>query len=57
MILRVTTTNDDLSDFDKLFDLHKQALLATEKVVFDLSRFGFLRQNAVAFLGGLQRLI
>jgi signal transduction histidine kinase len=57
MILRVTTTNDDLSDFDKLFDLHRQAISATEKVVFDLSRCGFLRQNAVAFLGGLQRLI
>ena len=57
LILNVPTINDDLSDFDNLFSLWDQANGDFLEVVFDFSRCGFLRQNAVAFLGGLARLI
>ncbi len=57
LILNVPTINDDLSDFDKLFDLWNQANDDSLDVTFDFSRCGFLRQNAVAFLGGLAHLI
>ena len=57
VVLNVTTINDDLSDFDKLFDLWNQANDDFLDVAFDFSRCRFLRHNAVAFLGGLTRLI
>ena len=57
VVLNVPTINDDLSDFDKLFDLWNQANDDFLDVAFDFSRCRFLRHNAVAFLGGLTRLI
>lgn len=55
--LNVPTINDDLSDFDNLFALWNQANDDSLVVTFDFSRCWFLKQNAVAFLGGLGRLI
>jgi signal transduction histidine kinase len=57
VILNVPTINDELSDFDKLFTLWNQANDDFGDVTFDFSHCWFLRHNAVAFLGGLARLI
>jgi len=40
-----------------LFDIWRQVSDDSLEVAFDFSRCGFLRQNAVAFLGGLAQLI
>lgn len=55
--LRVPTLNDEPGDFRKLFELW-QTLKTYEssEIIFDFSNCRFLRQNAVAFLGGLARL-
>ena len=51
------TINDSLSDFDYLFDLWSQMHKDRLNVIFDFTYCRFLRQNAVAFLGGLARSI
>jgi histidine kinase/DNA gyrase B/HSP90-like ATPase len=53
----IPTINDDFSDFDRLFALWEQLNRQDLDVTFDFSGCGFLRQNAVAFLGGLVRLV
>jgi hypothetical protein len=53
----VPTINDEQHDFDRLFSLWDQANDDSLEVAFDFSYCGFLRQNAVAFIGGLARLI
>jgi len=55
--LQIPTINDAQSDFDRLFELWQQSLGSHQDVRFDFSNCGFLRPNAVAFLGGLARLI
>lgn len=57
-ILWVPTLNDTPADFIQLFQLW-QVIKASDSptFVFDFSSCQFLRQNAVAFLGGLARLI
>lgn len=55
--LSVPTLNDRAEDFDRLFHLWQQANDDFQEVIFDFSRCKFLRQNAVAFVGGLARLI
>lgn len=57
MIVHIPTINDDPSDFDRLFALWGQVNGDGLDVTFDFSQCGFLRQNAVAFLGGLARLV
>jgi len=57
MIVHVPTINDEPWDFDRLFALWDQVSGDGLEVTFDFSRCGFLRQNTVAFLGGLARLI
>ncbi len=58
VILRIPTINDYSSDFIKLFKLREQVEKCKGiEVIFDFSKCGFLRQNAVAFIGGLARLI
>ena len=57
MTVQVPTINDRQSDFDTLFRLWAEVNDDELEVTFDFSRCGFLRQNAVAFLGGLARLI
>lgn len=56
-LLEVPTLNDSAWDFDQLFALWNQANSYYENVHFDFSQCRFLRPNAVAFLGGLARLI
>ncbi len=56
--LKVPTLNDDKADFIRMFRLWQQIRgTHTPKVIFEFSGCYFLRQNAVAFLGGLARLI
>lgn len=55
--IHVPTINDSSSDFDSLFRLWQQVNGDGRDVTFDFSQCWFLRQNAVAFLGGLARLI
>ncbi len=57
-ILRVPTLNDDRDDCSQLFLLWQEAHALEHPIVkVDFSSCRFLRQNAVAFLGGLARLI
>ncbi|TAG65351.1 MAG: hypothetical protein EAZ25_16335 [Oscillatoriales cyanobacterium] len=55
--LNIPTINDNLNDFDNLFQLLEQLNEDCSEVIIDFSKCFFLRQNAVAFLGGLIRLI
>jgi len=55
--VHVPTVNDRLKDFDALFSLWQFTNGDNLDVTFDFSQCHFLRQNAVAFLGGLARLI
>jgi hypothetical protein len=55
LILKIPTINDNPKDFDYLFQLWQQVQEDTKEIIFDFSRCNFLRQNAVAFLGGLAR--
>jgi hypothetical protein len=57
IVLEVPTLNDSAWHFEQLFALWEQANDYYETVRFDFSRCHFLRPNAVAFLGGLARLI
>src|SRR5574341_431575 len=55
--ISIPTLNDDPSDFEHLFSIWNRVTDYFEDVYFDFSRCHFLRPNAVAFLGGLARLI
>ena len=55
--LQIPTINDTPSDFDELFELWGIVQGCSSNVTFDFSRCEFLRPNAVAFLGGLARLV
>lgn len=57
LIINIPTINDELNDFDHLFKLWHQLNQNYIEVTFDFSQCRFLRPNAVAFLGGLIRLI
>lgn len=57
MEINVPTINDDRHDFDRLFGLWNQVNEAHLDVIFRFKHCGFLRQNAVAFIGGISRLI
>ncbi len=56
-VIQVPTLNDGAADFKRMFDIWSQVNDYFEDVRFDFSHCGFLRPNAVAFLGGLARLI
>jgi signal transduction histidine kinase len=57
-ILRIPTLNDKKADFIKLFQLGEGAVaVKSPQIIFDFTACRFLRQNAVAFLGGLTRLL
>ncbi|KJR40948.1 ATP-binding region ATPase domain-containing protein [Candidatus Magnetoovum chiemensis] len=58
-IINVPTINDELFDFHTLFRLVKQSeeSIKNQKMIFKFDKCNFLRQNAVAYLGGLARLI
>ncbi|MCU0542142.1 MAG: ATP-binding protein [Oscillatoriaceae cyanobacterium Prado104] len=55
--INIPTVNDELKDFDTLFQLWRNTIENCSDVIFDFSKCYFLRPNAVAFLGGLIRLI
>jgi hypothetical protein len=56
MILQVPTLNDNKTDYIRLFSLcQKIRSLENQSIIIDFSGCRFLRQNAVAFLGGLAR--
>ncbi|MBE8989397.1 hypothetical protein [Nostoc sp. LEGE 12450] len=57
LTLQIPTVNDNLDDFDSLFQLWQKVNQDCSEVIFDFSKCWFLRPNAVAFLGGLIRLI
>jgi hypothetical protein len=56
-IIRIPRINDSRADFVTLFTIWSQTNDYFEDVRFDFSGCRFLRPNAVAFLGGLARLI
>jgi len=56
-VIQIPSINDSPGDFERLFSIWNQANDYFEDVRFDLTRCHFLRPNAVAFLGGLARLI
>lgn len=53
----IPTINDYLGDFKKLFVLWNQVQGNGRNLKFEFSQCNFLRQNAVAFLGGLAKLV
>ena len=55
--LQVPTINDAPLDFDRLFELWAAAKGCSSDMTFDFSTCSFLRPNAIAFLGGLARLV
>lgn len=57
LVLQVPTLNDKPEDFDLLFALWRKSLDHGKDVLFDFSRCQFLRPNAVAFVGGLARML
>ena len=56
-VLSIPRLNDSSADFEQLFSLWSQANDYFEDIRFDFSGCHFLRPNAVAFLGGLARLV
>jgi hypothetical protein len=56
-VIQIPTLNDRPGDFQQLFTIWSQVNDYFEDVRFDFSRCGFLRHNAVVFLGGLAKLI
>lgn len=56
MIFQVPPVNDNLKDFEWLFELQQKVEKTETEVILDFSKCWFLGQNAVAFLGGLIRL-
>jgi len=56
-VINIPTINDRNSDFEQLFSIWNQTNDYFENVRFDFTQCSFLRPNAVAFLGGLARLI
>ncbi|MDQ1256624.1 MAG: hypothetical protein QG656_1222, partial [Candidatus Hydrogenedentes bacterium] len=53
----IPTIDDEAWDFAQLFRIYEQVNSGFEDARFDFSHCTFLRPNAVAFLGGLARLI
>ena len=56
-VIQIPTLNDGPHDFARLFGIWNEVNDYFEDIRFDFSRCGFLRPNAVAFLGGLARLV
>ncbi|MBF0497609.1 MAG: ATP-binding protein [Deltaproteobacteria bacterium] len=56
-IIQIPRINDEPRDIATLFEIWSQVNGCHQNVRFDFSQCDFLRPNAVAFLGGLARLI
>jgi len=52
----IPTINDSIQDFKRLFEIWRQ-VKNLDNVVFNFSQCNFLRPNALAFLGGVARVI
>lgn len=52
----VPTINDDKMDFLKLFELYRECFEDPVDIILDFSECNFLRQNGVAFIGGILNL-
>lgn len=55
--IKVPTINANFSDFITLIHIWQQARSSEDDIEFDFGDCRFLRQNAVAFLGGLKALV
>lgn len=55
--IRIPTINDGIPDFCTLFKIYNDVLGSRNDVILDFSQCAFLRHNAVAFLGGLSRVM
>ncbi|MEI2366231.1 ATP-binding protein [Niallia circulans] len=55
--IHVPRINDDFEDFMTLFYIWDQVKNSNQNIEFDFGRCDFLRQNAVAFLGGMARYL
>lgn len=55
--IHILTFNDSPEDFQSLFTLYQQVVSSTGDVEFNFSKCNFLRPNAVAFIGGMARLL
>jgi len=53
----IPTLNDNPTDFDKLCELGDLVHAANSDVIFTFSDCQFLRPNAIAFLGGMARIV
>lgn len=56
-VIYVPTVNEDTRSYESLFHLWRQFNHYDTDITLDFSRCTFLRQNGVAFIGGLIRLI
>lgn len=56
-VIKIPTLNDNPSDYDALFQILRSLNQGVMSVRLDFTHCVFLRQSAVAFLGGLIRLI
>ena len=56
-VIQISTLDDEICDFQQLSTIWSQVNDYYLDIRFDFSRCDFLRPNAVAFLGGLARLI
>ena len=56
-VIQIPTLNDGPHDFARLVGIWNDVNDYFADIRFDFSRCGFLRPNAVAFLGGLARLV
>lgn len=56
-VIHIPRINDGPLDFATLFHIWNQVNDYNQDVRFDFSRCGFLRPNAVAFLGGVARMV
>jgi hypothetical protein len=57
LIIKVPTLNDRIEDFECLFSLYQLAIECNKDLILDFSCCNFLRHNAVAFIGGLVRML
>ncbi len=56
LTVMVPTLNDEEGDFMRLFMIYEQVMNTTSsQVMFQFTHCGFLRPNAVAFIGGTIR--
>ena len=55
--ISIPTLNCEMRDFEFLFKIFEETNYNDLNIIFDFNNCSFLRQNAVAFLGGLAVLI